>query len=544
MKILKKMIILLVASLAFVGCSTAAPVEEEAKVLRVAAPGDVLSLDSGLATDGFSFEVIAAFTEGLVVYAADDTIVPAVATSWEVSADGKEYVFTLDPAAKWSNGDPVTANDFVFAWQRLANPATASEYAIMLQTAHILNAVDVTSGTKPVTDLGVAAVDASTLKVTLDAAVPYFLQLMTFPSFLPLNQAFVEAAGASYATSPDTLLSNGPFVLTDWVQGSLITLAKNDAYVDADAVMIDGLEYYIIAESQTIKLEYEQDNLDVAAMTGDLVAAYQGTEDFTQIMKGYTWYLPVNQSSENTALANANFRLALAWSFDRSFIVDQKLNDGSIVANGFVPVGLSTGPTGNDFRTDAPVYFGYDVAKAQAYWETAKTELGVDSVTFELLVGDASDSGLASGSPEYLKAEIEKNLPGVTVNIVTTTKKDRLDKMKTGEFEVGLTRWGPDYADPLTYLYDLLVTGNTWNFSKWSNADYDALIASVSPGGDLATDLNTRWTKLIEAEALALESAVVIPVWQTGGAMIIKPNVSGIEYHVIGMTSYKNTVIE
>lgn len=543
MKTLKKFIVLLVASLVLVGCASKAE-ESTAKVLRVAAPGDVLSLDSSIATDGFSFEVISAFQEGLVVYAADDTVIPAVATSWTVSEDGKEYVFTLNPDAKWSNGDAVTASDFVFAWQRLANPATAAEYAIMLQTANIANAVDIAAGTKPVTDLGVEAVDATTLKVTLGAAVPYFLQLMTFPSFLPLNQAFVEAQGASYATGADSLLSNGPFVLTDWVLGSTITLAKNAEYVDADAVQIDGVEYLIIPESQTIKLEYEQGNLDVAAMTGDLVEAYTGTEDFTQIMKGYTWYMPVNLSSENAALANQNFRLALAWSFDRSFIVDDKLNDGSIVANGFVPVGLSTGPTGNDFRTDAPTYFGYDTAKAAEYWTAAKTELGVETATFELMVGDSSDSGLASGAAEYLKAEIEKNLPGVTVNITTTTKKDRLDKMKLGEYEVGLTRWGPDYADPLTYLFDLLVSGNTWNFSKWNSAEYDALIASVSPGGDLATDLNTRWTKLIEAEGLALSQAVVIPIWQTGGAMIIKPNVSGIEYHVIGMTSYKNAVIE
>lgn len=543
MKTLKSLVVLLAVALALVGC-TSTPAEVDSKVLRVAAPGDVLTLDSVLATDGFSFEVITAFTEGLVVYAADDTVVPAVATSWTVSEDGKEYVFTLDPNAKWSNGDAVTAADFEFAWKRLADPATAAEYAVMLQTAHVLNAADVAAGTKTVAELGVVAVDATTLKVTLDAAVPYFMQLMTFPSFLPQNQAFVEAQGASYATGADSLLSNGPFKLTDWVQGSLITTAKNVDYVAADAVKVDGVEWHIIAESQTIKLEYEQDNLDVAAMTGDLVAAYTESDDFTQIMKGYTWYMPFNQDSDNVALANENFRKAVAWAFDRSFIVDEKLNDGSIVAGGFVPVGLSTGPTGNDFRTDAPTYFGYDVAKAQEFWAAAKAELGVETVTFELMVGDSSDSGLASGAPEYLKAEIEKNLPGVTVEIVTTTKKDRLDKMKTGDFEVGLTRWGPDYADPLTYLFDLLVTGNTWNFSKWSDAEYDALIASVSPGGDLAVDLNTRWEKLIEAEGLALEKAVVVPIWQTGGAMIIKPNVSGIEYHVIGMTSYKNAVIE
>lgn len=543
MKKIKALFIVLMASLALMGCSSSTP-EAASKVLRVAAPGDVLTLDSTLATDGFSFEVIQSFTEGLVNYAADDSIVPAVAQTWDVSADGTEYVFHLNPSAKWSNGDPVTASDFVFAWQRLANPATASEYAIMLQTAHVLNAADIAAGTKTPDTLGVEAVDANTFKVTLDSSVPYFMQLMTFPSFLPLNQAFFEAQGANYATGPDSLLSNGPFILTDWVQGSLITTAKNENYVDAANVKIDGVEWHIIPEAQTIKLEYEQGNLDVAAMTGDLVAAYTGTEDFYQIMKGYTWYMPFNQESANPAMSNVNFRLAIAWAFDRSFIVNDKLNDGSIIAGGFVPKGLSTGPDGKDFRAAAPVYFGYDVAKAQAYWDAAKAELGTDKVSFDLLVGDSSDSGLASGAPEYIKAEVEKNLVGVTVNIVTTTKKDRLEKMKTGDFEVGMTRWGPDYADPLTYLNDLLIAGSTWNFSRWDNAEYNALITSTSPGGDLSTDLNARWSALIQAEGIALDQAVVVPMWQTGGAMIIKPNVSGIEYHVVGMTNYKNTVIE
>lgn len=546
MKKLKTLLAVLAVSFALVGCSSSndTAAEDTAKVLRVAAPGDVLSLDSSIATDGFSFEVISAFQEGLVKYDANDNVVPAVALDWTISEDGTQYTFNLDPNAVWSNGDAVTANDFVFAWRRLADPATASEYSIMLQTAHILNATAIISGEMTTDKLGVEAVDDKTLLVTLDSSVPYFDKLMTFPSFLPLNEAFVTAQGASYATSPETLLSNGPFILTDWVQGSLITTAKNETFVGAANIAIDGVEWHVIADAQTLSLEYEQGNLDVAAMTGDLVETYHDTEDYTQILKGYVWYLPFNQSSDNPAMSNENFRLAVAWAFDREFLVNDKLNDGSVVATGFVPIKLSTGPNGNDFRTDAPTYFGYDVAKAAAYWEAAKAELGTDTVTFELLVGDSADTGLAPGAPEYFKSEIEKNLAGVTVNIVTTTKKDRLDKMKLGEFEVGMTRWGPDYADPLTYLFDLLYVGNTWNFSHYDNAEYNALIDSALPGGSLATDLQTRWDALIEAEGLALNAAVVVPMWQTGGAMIIKPNVSGIEYHEVGMTDYRNTVIE
>jgi len=546
---MKKLLLLILASLLFVGCSAEPAPEETKKVLRVAFGGDVLSLDSTVATDGVSFEVLTAFTEGLVEYDANDATLPGsgAAESWTVSDDGLEYVFSLKKDAVWSNGDPVTANDFVFAWRRLVDPALANEYSLMAQNAKLVNADAVIAGTLPVEELGVEAVDDYTLKVSLETPVPWFIPLMTFPSFFPMNEKFVTEAGDNYATGPDFLLSNSAFVLTEWVQGSQIVLAKNDKYYDADKIAIDGIEISIIADPQTVKLQYDQGNLDVAAMSGDLVTGYVGTDDFVPIRKGYTWFMPFNQKSDNAAVLNENFRLALAWAFDREFIVNEKLNDGSIVADGFVPRGLAASVDGVDFRDAAPKYFGYDAAKALEYWEAAKAELGVDSVTFELLVGTpGDDSGLAAGAPEYIKAEVEKNLPGVTVEIKTVLKKERLDLMKPAraEYDVALTRWGPDYADPLTYLQDLLVTGSNYNYNNWSDPVYDAMVAEVAPGGALSTVLDARWAKLIEVEAYALDTAIVVPLWQTGSAMVIKPNVKGIEYHVLGMTNYKRATID
>ena len=546
---MKKLLLLLLASLLFVGC-TAEPAPEEAKkVLRVAFGGDVLSLDSTVATDGVSFEVLTAFTEGLVEYDAADATLPGsgAAESWDVSEDGLEYVFNLKKDAVWSNGDPVTANDFVFAWRRLVDPALANEYSLMAQNAKLVNADAVIAGELPVDQLGVEAVDDYTLKVSLETPVPWFIALMTFPSFFPLNEKFVTEAGDNFATGPDYLLSNSAFVLTSWVQGSQIVFAKNESYYDADKTMIDGIEISIIADPQTVKLQYDQGNLDVASMSGDLVTGYVGTEDFFPIRKGYTWFMPFNQKSENKAVLNANFRLAIGWAFDRDFIVDEKLNDGSIVADGFVPRGLASSVDGEDFRDSAPKYFGYDAAKALAYWEAAKADLGVDEVTFELLVGTpGDDSGLAAGAPEYIKAEVEKNLPGVTVEIKTVLKKERLELMNPSraEYDVALTRWGPDYADPLTYLQDLLISGSNYNYNNWNDPVYDAMVAEVAPGGALSSDPVARWAKLIEIEGYALDTAIVVPLWQTGSAMVIKPNVTGIEYHVLGMTNYKRAKMD
>lgn len=537
MKFLTKYLALLLISFLVVGC-TGGKVEGEDLILKVAKSSDVISLDTHVATDGVSFEVIKAFTEGLVEYDADGNIIAGVAKSWDVSADGKVYTFTLREDAFWSNGTKVTAADFVYGFQRLADPAKAHQYSYLVESLKIANGADVLAGTKPVTELGVKAEGDFKFIVTLDAAVPYFMQLMTFPSFHPVNKVFAEAAGDKYATTVEFLISNGPFVLKEWISGSLIKFAKNDKYWDKAAVKLDGLEFQIFKDYQSAALEFEAGTVDVTAITSNIVDRYKDNAGYTEVKLGYVWFLSPNQM--NVTMQNKNLRLALAHAFDRAQIANNLLGDGSIVATGIVSSGLVTGPNGKDFREDSGVFQAMDVAKAKTFWEAAKTELGVTTLTIELLVGSPeTDTGLAVGTAEFLKSEFEKNLPGLTIEIKTTIKKDRLDLMNKGNYQLGLTRWGPDFADPLTYLKDLFETGSPYNYPRFSNAEYDAIIASVSPGGSLAADLTVRWNTLKQAEALLLGEAGVIPAWQTGTAMLISTKVTGIEYHVVGMPCYK-----
>ncbi len=537
MKYLTKFVSLLLVSFLIVGC-TGGKDEGSDLVLKVAKSSDVISLDTHVATDGVSFEVIKAFTEGLVEYDADGKIIAGVAKTWDISEDGKTYTFTLREDAFWSNGTKVTAGDFVYGFQRLADPDNAHQYSYLVESLKITNGADVIAGTKPVTELGVKAEGDYKFVVTLDAAVPYFMQLMTFPSFHPVNKAFVEAAGDKYATTVEFLISNGPFVLTEWISGSLIKFSKNEKYWDKAVVKLDGLEFQIFKDYQSAALEFEAGTIDVTAITSNIVDRYKDNAGYTEVKLGYVWFLSPNQL--DVTMQNKNLRLALAHAFDRAQIANNLLGDGSIVATGIVSSGLVTGPNGKDFRDDSGAFQTMDVAKAKTFWEAAKTELGVTALTIELLVGSPeTDTGLAVGTAEFLKSEFEKNLPGLTVEIKTTIKKDRLDLMNTGGYQLGLTRWGPDFADPLTYLKDLFETGSPYNYPRFSNAEYDGIIASVSPGGDLAADLNVRWDTLKQAEALLLGEAGVIPAWQTGTAMLISSKVTGIEYHVVGMPGYK-----
>ena len=240
--------------------------------LNIMLETEVQSLDPQVATDGTSFEVIADYTDGLMQMDADGAAVPAIAETYDISEDGKTYTFHLRDA-KWSNGEAVTAADFVFGWQRAVDPATASEYSYMLSDiGQVVNAAEIIAGEKPVTDLGVTAVDDKTLEVQLNVPVSYFLSLMYFPTFYPVNEAFYNTCKDTFGTSPDTVLSNGAFKLTDYQPAATaFTLEKNPDYYDAGKIALDGLAYQVIKDSQQALMSYQTGALDMTLLNGEQV---------------------------------------------------------------------------------------------------------------------------------------------------------------------------------------------------------------------------------------------------------------------------------
>ncbi len=503
-------------------------------VLKVHFDVEVASLDPQIATDGTSFEVIAATTEGLYSVDAEGSPILALAEKVDKSEDGLTYTFTLRDA-KWSNGTPVTANDFVFAWRRLVDPVVASEYSFIAAIANIKNAAAITSGEVAVDQLGVTAKDDKTLVVNLDVPVPFFESLLAFPSFLPVNEAFFTEKGDSFGTSPDTVLSNGPFILTAYEPAATsISLAKSTTYWDAAKVSLDGIEYQVIKDSQQTMLSYQNGDLDVATLSGEQVEQFQADPEFHSIMAGYLWYISPNQTV--AGLENLNLRMALALAYDKESIAKNILKDGSIVADFAVPTKLATGPDGKDFRETTGTYLSTDKAKAVEYWDKAKAELGISEVKYTMIVEDTES---ATNVAQFIQSEIQTTLPGVTIEIQTMPKKNRVERLQAGDFELGLTRWGPDYADPMTYL-DMWTTGSPNNYGFWSNADYDAIVNSAK-SGDLALDINKRWEELKKAEKIVMDEAVIFPVYQKGDAVMTKSNVSGIEFHSVGINRiYKN----
>ena len=261
------------------GTASSAAGTAQGGTLNIMLETEVQSLDPQVATDGTSFEVIADYTDGLMQMDADGAAVPAIAETYDISEDGKTYTFHLRDA-KWSNGEAVTAADFVFGWQRAVDPATASEYSYMLSDiGQVVNAAEIIAGEKPVTDLGVTAVDDKTLEVQLNVPVSYFLSLMYFPTFYPVNEAFYNTCKDTFGTSPDTVLSNGAFKLTDYQPAATaFTLEKNPDYYDAGKIALDGLAYQVIKDSQQALMSYQTSALDMTLLNGEQARQQQRNE--------------------------------------------------------------------------------------------------------------------------------------------------------------------------------------------------------------------------------------------------------------------------
>lgn len=502
----------------------------------------VESLDPQEATDGTSFEVIANFTDGLMQMDADGKAVNALCDHYDLSDDGLTYTFYIREDANWSNGQPVTAADFVFAWQRAVDPDVASEYSYMMSDiGQIKNAAEIIEGTKDKSELGVTAVDEKTLKVELNVPVSYFLSLLYFPTYYPVNEEFFNSCGDTFATSPETVLSNGAFILDSYEPAATaFHLTKNPNYYDADRVKLSGLNYQVIQDSQQALMSYQTGALDTTLLNGEQVDQVKDDPEFQAIGAGYLWYVSPNMDKV-PELANLNIRLAMTCAIDREAITNDVLKDGSAPTYTAVPMDFAAGPDGSDFAADQTMFSDvcvFDTTKAAEYWEAGLKELGITELTLDMIV-DADDA--PQKVAQVLQEQWQKNLPGLTINIVVEPKKQRVIDMQDGNFELGLTRWGPDYADPMTYL-GMWITDNNNNYGLWSNKEYDAIIAECTTG-DLCTDAEGRWARLFDAEKIVMDEAVIYPLYTQCNAEMMSSKVTGVEFHPVAINRvYKNAV--
>ncbi|MED0949725.1 peptide ABC transporter substrate-binding protein [Bacillus mobilis] len=531
------MVMALVTTLLLTACNNKAnksDTEAKKQVLNVTVSEEIPSLDTAKTMDGTSAHVMQNIFEGLYVLDDQDQPIPAVAKSFKRSEDGKKYTFDLRKDAKWSNGDSVTANDFIFAWKRAINPETASQYAYML--FHVKNAKEINKGTMVPDNLGVKAINDYKLEVELEQPIPYFLQLLALPIYLPQHESFLKEQGKNYALEPSNLIYNGPFVLEKWKHEQEFQLKKNATYWDQKKVKLDEINFQIVKDTMTAVNLYEAGNLDRVPINSQFVDKYKGNKELHMSSEPGIAMLRFNE--KNNALANKKVRQSISLALNKEDFVAHFINNGAKSASGLVPAGHINEETGKDFRKENGDLSPYDLQNAKKIWTEAKKELGVDEVNLEFLTYEQDN---AKRMAEYIKGDLEKHLQGLTIQIKQQPFKQKLQLEQTGDYDISMANWGPDYKDPISYL-ELFTTDNQNNKMNYSNRHYDELIKKAK--SDLVLDQKKRWEALQEAERTLLEDAAIAPLYQMGSAYVQKDYVKGIEKHQFGgVYTYKNAYI-
>lgn len=538
-----KKIKLLVAAVVIIGglaaCGTekqTEPKKKEAKSehqIAVTSGGELSTLDSALYSDVYSSDTIGQVIEGLYRVGPDNEAELAMAAKEpDISEDQRVYTFELRNTT-WSNGEPVTANDFVYAFKNVVDPDYGSPSANQMDV--IKNAKSIREDTGKLEDLGVKALEDGRLEITLENPTPYLAKLLTGTPFLPKNQAFAEKLGTDYGTDAEKILSNGPFTISGWDgTNNEWTFAKNADYWDASNVFLDKIKVSVIKEIGTGVTLFDAGDVDFTVIGDEYATQKKNEPEFQAVPKALIGYIGFNTQREITG--NRDARLAIAQAYDKEKFAENVLADGSIALNGLVPNNYAKNPTtGQEFREENGDLLTYDVAKAQAAWEKAKSQLGKETLELELL---SADSPTAKKTVEFLQAELQTNLPGLTVTIKHVPVAQRLDLNRQGDFDFFFGTWTPDYADPINFLEVYDSTGGL-NFGKFNNQDYDKGLQAIK--SELATQPEERWQKMLAVEKLGIaEEAAIAPVYQGSIAFLTKKGLADVQVFPFGRSvSYR-----
>lgn len=468
-----------------------------------------------------------------------------LAKTGTVSKDGKTWTFKIRDS-KWSNGDPIVAQDFVYSWKRSLNPKTASPYAYLF--SGVKNADAIIAGKKSPNALGISALDKKTVVVKLNRPIAYFRVLMAYPLFGPQNEKVVKKYGNRYATKAQYQVYSGPFKIKGW-NGTNDTwsFVKNNDYWDKKVVKLNKINYQVVKSNNTGYQMYQQGKLDLTPLSSEQVKNLKSNQDFTQYPYSLVRFLLYNFKDKNqinrAALNNKNIRLALSLSIDRDVVTKKVLGNGSTLPTGFVANDLASNPkTGEDFAKEQSVNntVDYNSALAKKYWKKGLQEIGQKNLTFDVL--SSNDEADSDQLTQYLQSQWTKELKGLKINITNIPEKSSDSRAQQGNFDIYLSHWGGDFNDPMTFM-QIPMTGTSYNYGKWSNSEYDNLVKKA--GNQDANNPDTRWNDLISAAKIVNGNQAITPIYQQTTAYLQNKRVHGIIHNTAGTQwSYKYAYVD
>ena len=497
-------------------------------ILHIGNGDEPRELDPHVVTGSIEHNLCMALLEGLLGLDPENlNIVPGVARAWQVSEDGKTYRFHLREDAKWSNGDPVTAADFLYSWRRALLPALGNNYAYMLY--YIRNAESFHQG--EITDfsrVGVTAPDDLTLVVELENPTPFFLQLLTHMSYFPVHQTTIEAFGAADErgtrwTRPGNHVGNGPFKLKEWVLNRSIVVEKNEHYWDADTVKLNQVVFYPIQNATTEERMFRAGQLHITGTTPvDKIAQYR--QERPETLKIFPFFSTYYYLFNTTAapLDRVKVRQALAMSIDRQQIVEKITKAGELPAFSYTPPEINGYTARSGLR--------YDVERARALLAEAGYPDGAGFPSIELMYNTSEGHRrIAIAVQQMWKTNLN-----IDVTLVNQDWKVYLDKRDSKDYQVARAGWIGDYLDPNTFL-DMYTSNSGNNDAGWSNQRYDALIAQAGE----TTDRERRFTLFQEAESILMTELPIMPIYTYVSKSLVSPDVRGWYPNILDNHPYK-----
>jgi oligopeptide transport system substrate-binding protein len=502
-------------------------------ILHMGNGAEPQDLDPHIVTGVTEHNIISALLEGLVGK-NPETLAPepAVAVSWEIRDEGKTYLFRLRPEAKWSNNDPVTAHDFVYAWQRALMPALGNQYAYMLYP--VLNAESFNKG--QITDfsqVGIRAIDDHMLEVRLTAPTPYFLGLLDHYSTFPVHRATIEKFGqidtrGSQWTRAGNFVGNGPFRLMSWEQNRVIVVEKNPAYWDAATVKLDAIHFHPVGQINTEERMFRAGQLHITyAMPEEKIPAYK--KDNPAVLKSHP-YLGTYFYRLNTTVPPLNdvrVRRALAMTIDREAIVNNVTRGGQIAAYTLTPPDT----LGYTARAAIP----YDVEQARRLLAEAGYPNGQGFPELTLLFNTLETHQKIAEAVQ----QMWKQALGINISLQNQEWKVYLESERTMSYQISRASWIGDYIDPNTFL-DMFITDGGNNRSGWSSPQYDALIAQAA----LTPDQQARYELFQQAESILMNEVPLIPIYTYAKNYLLSPRVKGWYTNLMDYHPYKYVYLE
>ncbi len=496
----------------------------DARTMSYALRQEPPDMNTTSSTDSISGMIIDHVLEGLLSYDPQGKLIGGVAERWELRNDGATFYLRED--ARWSDGSAVTAHDFVFAWRKVLEPETASTYGFILFP--ISNAREVSEGQLPSTELGVKAIDDRTLEVSFHQPCPYFMGLTAFRTLFPIKESFYHSRNGRYGADAQDLLSNGPFVMTEWVHGASVKMEKNQQYWAKDRIWLNGIDIPYITEDTNARLNLYRDNK--ISLADELIAetldgALQERMQVKTFLDGAMFYLEFNHRDERVTRSK-NLRKAIQAIFNTDDLVFKVLgNPGTYPTYTLFPR-WGRGIDGLFTREFPPQRPELDEEKALAYLEAAKKELGVDEIPPIALLAD--DRPSTQKAAEYLQTLMQQKL-GLEIRIDKQIFKQRLAKTKAGHFDIVIGAWAADYNDLLSYG-DLFQYANLNNRGRYNSTEYDRLVSVAQK----SLDVEERMKTFAKMQDLIFEDVVIVPLYERGKIYVQHPRLKGVIRRAIG----------